>query len=85
LAGIIGITGITRIMSGNEIFLEHIDFDRPVFNTLLGGNPDETISSRCGKKVRKAGRKYKLAYYLCRALHWFDKDHCMKSIEDDEL
>ena len=53
-------------------------------NAILAGNPDETISSRCGKKVRDHGRKYKLAYYLCRILHPIDKNHCFDAIEDDE-
>jgi len=55
-----------------------------LLNTITGGNEDETISSRCGKKVRDYGRKYKLAYYLCRALHFLDPGHCEKSIENDE-
>ena len=49
-------------------------------NTLLGGDPDETISSRAGKRQRKG----KLAYVLCRLLHWIDRDHCKKAIEPDE-
>jgi len=56
-----------------------ISFDQ-LANTLLGGDPDETISSRAGKKQRKG----KLAYWLCRALHWIDKDHCKDAIEKDE-
>ena len=49
-------------------------------NTVLGGDPDETISSRAGKKQRKG----RLAYYLCRALHWIDPGHCKRAIEHDE-
>lgn len=49
-------------------------------NTLLGGDPDETISSRTAKRVGEQ----RWAYWLCRALHWFDKDHCAKSVESDE-
>lgn len=49
-------------------------------NTILGGDPDETISSRTAKRVKDQ----RWAYYLCRALHWFDKDHCVKSVEEDE-
>ena len=48
-------------------------------NTLLGGDPDETISSRAGK-----ARKGRLGYYLCRVLHWFDKGHCQDALELDE-
>jgi hypothetical protein len=49
-------------------------------NTLLGGDPDETISSRSGKNENRK----RWAYFLCRALHWIDADHCKKSIEEDE-
>ena len=49
-------------------------------NTILGGDPDETISSRAGKRVNTQ----KWAYYLCRVLHILDPDHCNKSIEEDE-
>lgn len=48
-------------------------------NTILGGDPDETISSRAGKRVNTQ----KWAYYLCRILHLLDPDHCNKSIEED--
>jgi len=55
-----------------------------LINALTGGDEDETISSRVGKKVRKAGRENKIAYYLCRMLHFLDPGHCEKSIEEDE-
>lgn len=51
-----------------------------LINTILFGDPDETISSRAGKRINK--RRW--AYVLCRMLHWFDKGHCQKSIESDE-
>lgn len=47
-------------------------------NTLIGGDPDETISSRCGK------RNWKPCRWLCRVLHKLDPEHCEKSIEADE-
>jgi hypothetical protein len=50
-------------------------------NTLLGGDPDETISSRMGKRARKGD---KLGKVICRILNVFDKGHCEKSIEEDE-
>ena len=53
-------------------------------NTVLGGDPDETISSRIGKLVVRYGRKYRLAYWLCRLLHAFDPKHCERAIEADE-
>lgn len=46
------------------------------------GNPDETLSSVFGKNVRSG--KCKGCYYICRILHLIDKNHCKKSIEEDE-
>ena len=51
-------------------------------NTFIGGDPDETISSRAGKKVR-AG-KCKLCKLLCWVLDKIDTNHCAKNIEEDE-
>ena len=55
-------------------------------NTLVGGNPDETISSRCGKAIRRAKtpRKFTIAYWLNAGLDKIQKNHCIDSIEDDE-
>jgi hypothetical protein len=50
-------------------------------NTLLAGDPDETISSRMGKRARKGDR---FGIWLCKFLNIFDKNHCEKSIEEDE-
>lgn len=50
-------------------------------NTILGGYPDETISSRMGKRARKGDR---LAICFCKTLDVLEKDHCEKSIERDE-
>lgn len=52
-------------------------------NTLLGGDPDETISSRLGKIERK-GKRCFICYWICRGLHLIDPGHCEKSIEEDE-
>ena len=49
-------------------------------NVLLGGDPDETISSRAGKRQHEQT----WAKYLCKFLNWVDKDHCITSIEEDE-
>lgn len=51
-------------------------------NALLGGYPDETLSSRMGKRVIK--KKCKVCKMICRLLDLIDKDHCYKSIEKDE-
>lgn len=51
-------------------------------NTLLAGDPDETISSRMGKYAkRKSGW---IPCQLCKLLNLFDKEHCIRSIEKDE-
>jgi len=50
-------------------------------NSLFGGDPDETISSRAAK-AKRDGKPW--GRHMCRMLHWFDKGHCEKSIEHDE-
>ena len=49
-------------------------------NTILGGDPDETISSRAGKKQHDQA----WARMLCKLLHKLDMNHCKDSIEEDE-
>lgn len=51
-------------------------------NTIFGGDPDETISSRTGKAV-VSGKGY-IAEVLNKFLNFFEKDHSVKSIEEDE-
>lgn len=50
-------------------------------NTLLGGYPDETISSRLAKLKRKGN---KVGVIGCKILDKIDKGHCEKYIELDE-
>ncbi len=50
-------------------------------NALLGGDPDETISSRLGK-AQERGSGY--GAWLRKILDWIDKDHCAEAIERDE-
>lgn len=52
-----------------------------LFNTILGGDPDETISSRLAKLARKGN---KVGVIGCAILDKIDKDHCEKVIELDE-
>jgi len=54
-----------------------------LFNTVTGGDPDETISSRVGKRMRSGNPGY-LARSLCYILEKLDPGHCQDSIEDDE-
>jgi len=49
-------------------------------NAVLGGDPDETISSRAGKLIKR--RRW--ACVLCRLLSLIDKRHCQKNVEADE-
>ena len=50
-----------------------------LINTILGGYPDETLSSRMGKRPHCP-----VCRFVCRLLDIIDKDHCQKSIEWDE-
>lgn len=58
------------------------------FNVLLGGSPDETISSRLGKWKRKYKDNKNIRYYIAIVLGFWlnkiDSNHLNKSIEDDE-
>jgi len=64
-----------------------ISFDQFV-NTVCGGDPDETISSRMGKWARdnrhKRGLKRPLYMFANMIVELFEKDHFKKSIEEDE-
>ena len=51
-------------------------------NTILAGDPDETISSRAGKYVLR-GRGW-FPCQFCKLLAMFDQNHCEKNIEYDE-
>jgi len=57
-------------------------------NTVAGGDPDETISSRVGKIRRAHGGKIPWRRPLARVIDTicevFDKDHTLEAIEEDE-
>lgn len=55
-------------------------------NTLLGGDPDETMSSRFGKWLSLPHNtiRWRIAYPICVLLHLFQSHHCIRSIEEDE-
>lgn len=57
-------------------------------NTILGGSPDETFSSRMGKWARDGRNDRGLRKYIWEIANWvvekFEKDHFKKSIEEDE-
>lgn len=54
-----------------------------LFNAILLGDPDETISSRLGKMFA-ANRDNVFARILKWAIESVDKDHFENSIESDE-
>lgn len=49
------------------------------FRTHRFGHEDETLSSVLGKEAREGNRRARL---VCRLLHWFDRHHCEKNIEE---
>jgi len=55
-------------------------------NTVLFGDPDETISSRLGKwlDLPQNTWRYNVASFVCKILRRFDENHCKNSIEKDE-
>lgn len=55
----------------------------PVLNLLPNlkykfGDHRDTLSEVFGRNRENC----KACYFVCRALHWFDKNHCEESIED---
>jgi len=51
-----------------------------VVNTIFLGDPDETVSSRIGKKV-KAGKKCAVCDWICKFLDMIDERHCTDAIK----
>lgn len=56
-----------------------ISFDQ-LLNTFLAGDPDETLSSRMGKRLETC----RLCAIVCKWLDKIDPRHCHKTIEHDE-
>jgi hypothetical protein len=57
------------------------------WNVRLGGDPDETISSRLGKDEQRPGgiKKHRIfSRVLAKMLNRADKNHCENAIEKDE-
>lgn len=52
-----------------------------LLNALLGGSPDETLSSRA-HRAREAGKPgWRHVARLIDTLLWFDREHCRTSYE----
>lgn len=52
-----------------------------LLNAVMGGQPDETISSRCAKLWLEGDG---FGCFMCKILDFFQKNHCRKVIELDE-
>lgn len=50
-----------------------------LLNALLGGDPDETVSSRCARNRHKPGWSQ-----LAAILEWIDPGHLDRALEPDE-
>jgi hypothetical protein len=66
-----------------------LGFDQ-LLNTFLGGDEDETLSSRLGKLKRRHGGAIPWRFWLGlprlldQFLEWIDPNHTFDSIEEDE-
>lgn len=45
-----------------------------LFNTLLGGDPDMTLSGRMGRAIKE--NRCLLCKFICKILNKFDGNHC---------
>lgn len=71
------VVGLLRLYTRNIL----VSFDQ-MGSVLLGGDPDETISSRVGKWSASGSIYGKYAEELLNAI--FGKNHCKDCIEADE-
>lgn len=70
-----------KVFNREEFLNTAIGFDQ-TGNAMFSGNPDETVSSRMGRKIRD--KKCKMCKVFCRFLSWFFNEdyHCIKNIEN---
>ena len=59
-----------------KLFWFFVEADRWL-NVATGGNYPHTLSYRWGLKRQKC----RFCLYMCVLLHWFDPDHCDRSVE----
>lgn len=80
LASIIGGLAVAIIAPGSRYALNLLVAHDQAGNALIGGDPDETISSVLGKRRNTC----RVCGWLCQFLHRIDPRHCANSIEPDE-
>jgi hypothetical protein len=51
-----------------------------LINTITGGSPDETLSSR----VYRYRDDSKIAWFTWKFLNWIEENHCENSLEPDD-
>ena len=49
-------------------------------NSMMGGSPDETISSRSARAAQKGHR---WGRWMCKGLNWLDPNHCEDAIRSE--
>ena len=52
-------------------------------NTLLGGDPFETVSSRLGRRNKNKENPCRPCQWICWALNLVDESHCANSAKND--
>lgn len=80
LASIIGGLIVAIALPGSRYARNLLVAHDQAGNALLGGDPDETISSVLGKRQHTCA----FCSWLCQLLHRIDPRHCKNSIEADE-
>jgi hypothetical protein len=71
---------------GQYLLNNFIAWDQ-MWNARLGGDPDETVSSRLGKLQAQPGGipRYRIfSRFMAKFLNTIDNDHCDKAVESDE-
>lgn len=53
-------------------------------NTILGGFPDETFSSRCYRR-RDTNHAWRIVYTIVNCIFFWQKNHCKSSWESEML
>ena len=69
-----------------QYFLNLLTAVSQFFNTLLGGNPDQTISGMVGYKSYVTKRwSWRSLEWVINGMFWFDPEHCFKSVQWDRV